>query len=191
VKYLTKNQYRKYLRKEPKQVIIDSKGRIPWHYALDELASEAGYKSDEDMKEGIEKLSGQYAELENLRSQKRNAREDIKTTRKSLPKIEITNLTNEEPPVYSKEGSTTGILVEANGLEMKARRNPSFYQITDNNPQTPDFRVRYSAQARQIMNEAAKGHIKDIAVKRGLELPHQRRISKRNTRITPPMQRLR
>jgi len=177
VKYLTKNQFRKYLKKEPNPAIIDNKGRIPWNYALDQLASESGYKSDESFKEGIERLSEQYREMESLRQQKRGARQDIKAIKGKVPQIQISKLNNQEPPVFKKNEGTTGIAVEVDGLEMKAVRNPSFYQVSDNNPQTPDVRVRYSADARKLMGTAARGYQQDLSIKRGV------------SRITPRMPR--
>jgi len=185
VKYLTKNQFRKYLKKEPSPAIIDKNGKIPWNYALDQLASESGYKSDESFKEGIERLSEQYRELESLRQQKRGAREDIKAVKGKVPEIQTTKLTNEEPPVFKKNESTTGVAVEVDGLEMKAVRNPSFFQISDNNPQTPDIRVRYSVDARKLMGTAAKAYRLDLANKRGVALPRRRSSSK--LRAASPM----
>lgn len=186
VKYLTKDQYRRYLKKEPQPAIVDKDGRIPWHYAIDQLASEAGYNSDEDLKEAIERLSGQYRELESLRQQKRGAREDIKSVKGKVPEIQTTKLTNEEPPVFKKNESTTGVAVEVDGLEMKAVRNPSFFQVSDNNPRTPDIRVRYSVDARKLMRTAAKAYGLDLASKRGVALP-RRRISSSKPRAASPM----
>lgn len=186
IKYLTKAQYRKYLKKEPPEAVIDKNGKIPWHYAIDQLASEAGYKSDEDLKEAIEKLAGQYGELESLRQQKRGARADIQAVKGKVPEIKISKLTNEEPPVFKKNESTTGVAVEVDGLEMKAVRNPSFYQIKDDNPATPDIRVRYSADARKLMGTAAREYQQDLALKRGVRLPRSR-----PPRITPRMPSLR
>jgi hypothetical protein len=59
---------------------------------------------------------------------------DIKAVKVKVPEIQTTKLTNEEPPIFKKSESTTGVAVEVGGLEMKAIRNPSFYQVKDNNP---------------------------------------------------------
>jgi hypothetical protein len=161
IKYLTKKQYRKYLRKEPNTSIIDKSGRIPWHYALDELSSESGFSSDEQFKEAIENLLDQKHQLTELKRSKKNLKNDIKESKTAKPKKEVIVI-GDHAPVFPKTETTKAIIVTVNGLELKAQRNPSFYQVSDNNPSTPDYRVRYSVDARKLMNNAANLHIDEI-----------------------------
>lgn len=180
VKDLTPRQFEKIFRQKPRPSIIDPhSGKVNWWLALDQIAAERGYKSDESLKEDIERLSGQIHELKALRSEKRGIKSDITTAETKPPKKQIV-IVNANPPVFPKGETTKAIVTQVDGYTMEAARNPSFYQISDNDPKTPDVRARYSSDARAIMNDAAKNFIKS-----------QMRLSRGRGRISPKMPRLR
>lgn len=182
VKDMTKREYREIFHSEPREVIVNKKSKIPWHLALDQITSERGYRTDEELKESIERLYGQMQELKALRAGKRGIKSDIVAASKTPPKKEII-IVNANPPVFPKDETTRAIVTQVDGLTMEAARNPSFYQIKDNKPETPDVRVRYSKDARRLMNLATADYI------RSMERP--RRLSGRAPRISPRMPRLR
>lgn len=163
IKYLTPKQYTKYFGGTARPSVVVN-GKIRWEHVLDQLASEYGYKSDEDLKEAIEKLGGQVAELKRLRGEKRSIREDIATVETTKPKPEVSEF-SDTPPVFDKEHDTVkAVVVEVPGLEVKRRRNPSFHQVEVDNTDTekkPDFtfRVRYSSDAIKLSNTAIREHI--------------------------------
>lgn len=189
IKTLTKKQYRQLMRKEPLPAILDKSGRIPWHYAFDELAAEAGYKSDEDFKEAIEKLSDQVKELRQLKSGKAILKSDIVKAETTLPKAETIKLNSMEPPVFDKRENTRGEVTEIGNIEVKSRRNPSFWQTEIDDKTTekqPDqaYRIRYKNQADKLTHAA----IRDAQDRMTVRPP---RITPRMPRITPKMPKLR
>lgn len=155
---ITKSQYRRFLRREPKQVIIDKSGRIPWHYALDELASNAGLKSDEALKENVEKLSSDIKLLKRLKSNKKQLKTDIANKERTPPKPESTKLNSMEPPVFPKNENTRGEVTTYGQVEITSRRNPSFWQteVDKDNDNKPDItlRVRYKKDADKLTRAA-------------------------------------
>ena len=126
IKTLTKKQYKNYMLKDAKPAIIDKKGRIPWHYAFDELASESGYKSDEDFKEAIEKLSDQVAELRKFKTDKSSLKADIVKGEYTKPEPETVKRTSMEPPVFDKEKTRAEKLLKSEGLKLLADGIPRF-----------------------------------------------------------------
>jgi len=65
---LTPTQYRRFFGKEPKKVII-RRGKIPWEYCLDELATELGYRDEEQLKKAIEDVAKQRKRLQELEAE--------------------------------------------------------------------------------------------------------------------------
>lgn len=72
---LTPSQYRTLMGKQPKAVIISKRTkRVPWEYALDEVATELGYRSDEDLKKAVERCVKVQRRIDELRHDLRIAR---------------------------------------------------------------------------------------------------------------------
>lgn len=65
ITYLTKKQFREIMGYEPLASVITPKG-IPWEYVFDQLATELGYRSDEDLKKAIERVGRDRKRLEEL-----------------------------------------------------------------------------------------------------------------------------
>lgn len=156
--YLTKKQYRKYLRREPSSTIVDKSGRIPWYYAIDELASERGAASDEELKRNVENLKRDMNRLSDLKAKRGTVRRNIKTVDTEAPKPDITK-TVDGAPVFPKETLMPATVTEFNDTVVKTRRNPSFHQVEVDDLRTeksPDLavRVRYKHQAEKLTRAA-------------------------------------
>lgn len=181
--YLTKKQYRKYLRREPSSAVVDKSGRIPWHYAIDELASERGAASDEELKRNVENLKRDMNRLAHLKSKRGTVRRNIKTADTEAPKPDITK-TVDGAPVFPKETLMPATVTEFNDTVVKTRRNPSFHQVEVDDLKTeksPDvaIRVRYKHQAEKLTREA----IKDEKQRMGISSMKKARITPRRRPI--------
>lgn len=73
---LTPNQFRKFIGYAPKKAVI-RKGKVPWEYALDQLATELGYKSDEDLRKAIESVGKAKHQAEELERKIRILEEEM------------------------------------------------------------------------------------------------------------------
>jgi hypothetical protein len=186
---ITVKQYRKYLGKEPPGHVVEN-GKIRWELFLDQLNTEEhGSKwgtYDQEFKDNVEKLFDDNRKLKELKRELAHLKETKRATKKSIPKIEVISIEG-NAPVFPKGETTKAIVTEVNGLELTAKRNPSFYQVEDNNPVTPHIQVRYAEGARRLMKAAARGHQKDIADKRGIKIRviHPRRSKPIVMRIAP------
>jgi len=190
LKEITVKQYRKYMRKDPPAFVVKD-GKVRWELFLDQLnISEHGrFEYDQQLKDEIERLSRDVTKLKELRREKSLIKDQLKTQRRTMPKKETLVLVD-NPPVFPKKEDSKAIVTTINGLEMTARRNPSFYQVEDDNLETPHFRVRYAKDARKLMNTAAKSYSEDIARARGIT-PRGRRLTGRKLpRITPKRPKL-
>lgn len=64
----TPSQYRNITGKAPKAVIVSKRTRrVPWEYALDDIATELGYRSDEELQKAIEKSVRIQRQIDELR----------------------------------------------------------------------------------------------------------------------------
>jgi len=137
VKDLTKGQYRKLLGKEPKKAII-VKGKIPWEYAFDELATELHYPSDEALRKEVEKVGKAMHELKELETDIKMAKERAKEAKKgkielgkryhfsingTLPAKEVF-IGGEEAGIAIRYPSSWGIVPSVNGVPKEAIAAP-------------------------------------------------------------------
>jgi soluble cytochrome b562 len=65
----TPAQYRDITGKDPKKAII-RQGKIPWEWALDDIATELGYRSDEALKNDIEKTLKILHQIDELKRER-------------------------------------------------------------------------------------------------------------------------
>ena len=82
---LTPRQYRQLTGKIARSAIL-RRGKVPWEYALDELAKDLGYPSDESLKKAIEDLVKKQRRLERLKHEGHLLREELKMPKKEEPK---------------------------------------------------------------------------------------------------------
>lgn len=179
LKHLTPKQYERFTGRKPHPGIMKGK-HIPWENILDQLATQAGCRNEEEMKDKIMQDREYQKELRLVTSEIKA----LKSERGKPVKIEIYKLTG-TPPVFPKDGESKEKVAQVGDMELKSRRNPSFYQVeSDTTPGDgkPDaaFRVRYAKEADQLMREAAKSY--------QLE---QRGISRKTRRISPRVPKLR
>ncbi len=70
--------------KPAKSAIIDKKTKkIPWEYALDEIATEWGYRSDEELKKAAESVGKGLRRIEELKRDKAHLEDKLNKTRKT------------------------------------------------------------------------------------------------------------
>lgn len=182
--HLTIKQFKDFTGSDPRQSIIVD-GKVPWHLALDTIATESGFKSDEAFRDAVLKAKDSQDELAAIKREIKGKREDTEKARKTIPKAEQAKLEG-TAPVFPKQETTPEVLTEVNGLVMRRRRNPSFWQVEsdtdgDKKPDTV-VRIRYSDQAEKVVKEA----VKDF--QRGFAKSH--RLTRKTPRITPKRPRL-
>ena len=83
---LTPKQYRTLMGKPARKAIINRKGKVPWEYSFDELATELGYSSDETLKKAVEDQVKKRHQLENLKAQSSRLQEELRTMPKEVAK---------------------------------------------------------------------------------------------------------
>lgn len=193
---LTRQQYRGMIGREPSPRLLaklegQTTEKIPWHLALDQLATERGYSSDEELKEAIQDARSDTEELEGLKRSRDALISDIKAkVQKGILDVDTIKVTRESD---LPNGMLKGELTEVNGSEIGAYRQHSFWSIEvdlDNDGVIDHkFRIRYAKEARKLIAMA----IKDIQRKRGLALKGKkvsqykprRRASKPRPRMIP------
>lgn len=86
---LTPRQYRNLTGKIASKASLNIKGKIPWEYALDELAEDLGYRSEEVLKHAVEDVGKRLRELEQLRARRDRLLGELKKmpTKKRLPAL--------------------------------------------------------------------------------------------------------
>jgi hypothetical protein len=179
IKYITGKQYKQFFNREPMDNVKDRKGRVKWEYVLDQLnTSEHGnYETADQLKEKVEKLASERNRINNMAIERASIESDLRAT---LPEKDVKTIMD-NAPVFPRNEETKAIELNINGYTIIARRNPSFYQVSDNNPNTPDYRVRYSGDARKLMNSASQGYLQEQAGMIGLNVKE----SKPGQPITP------
>jgi len=183
--HLTKAQYRRFMGRYPRPSIMEN-GKVPWHLALDELATERGYKSDEALKEAIEKTVKDKIKLDEMKRKRNMITTDIKD--KAVERVNSDDTF--KAPVFPPGEKVKSNYASIGDTEVLSRRNPSFHQVEvdyKSTPKEPDYtyRVRYSADAKKLTNVAVKDEKTRILSSSRI------RRSKGQGRISPKMPRLR
>jgi len=66
---LTPAQFKQLTGHSPKKAVL-RKGKVPWEYALDDIATELGYRSSDELKEAIEDVAEKRLQLEELKKER-------------------------------------------------------------------------------------------------------------------------
>mgnify|MGYP001602228867 FL=1 len=104
--------------RDPRESIVTD-GHIPWELALDELASERGYRSDEDLKEAIEATA---AGVKHLTQVKHDARHFEDKAKHAAPCEQIQR---NVPCAVAGQKRCTAETLACNGNEIKLVKEPS------------------------------------------------------------------
>lgn len=153
---LTPKQYLKLYGKPARESIIvkDEYGQdhIPWHLALDEIATERGFKSDEELKQAIEQVQDHKEEYDKLRARFNGILDDIEARELTSPKIEtIKGLL--QAPAFPDDFAPAEITT-VDGLTLSATRQHSYWQLSENDK--PVANIRYAQDARKAVKDAAE-----------------------------------
>ena len=160
---LTKRQFRDLLGYDPPQAVLrkyDKVEKVPWEYALDQLASEMGYKSDEELKKAIEECRRKNLELEKLYSELGYLKTLLKEAKERPPEVEVVGSVAECPltvPEYCRAE-----VYHVDGHYIWLVRQPSTwlgYYLLEGEEidfDKPDFRARYAKEARKKAKQVAE-----------------------------------
>lgn len=157
---LTPRQYKEITGKAPRPSIINSKTKkVPWHLALDIIASERGYRSDEELKYAIEEALENERRITQLKKELSYAR----TKEAEGVKCDPTFRTKEAcvKPVHGDWCKAK--VKQCDGLEIVAVRHPSSWSIhMVRSGQSPSGankagEVRYAHGAKRVINKVAGG----------------------------------
>jgi len=153
VRYFTPRQYREITGRPPRQSIINKKGRVPWELALDSIATELGYRSDQELKNAIERCRKLRIKLDGLRHQLAVATEII--CKRSL-KARVSCVRRR---IHGKLCKAR--VVQCDSAEITAVRQPSMWRIhVVRAGQKPSIdnqagEVRYAKQADKTLRQIA------------------------------------
>ena len=160
LQYLTPKMYKQMIGKPPKSAIVNKQGKIPWELALDDIATELGYSSDEALKKAVEKSRAMELQREKLKHLlavgKEEARADLKC--KATENIEGACSRKTIHGDWCK-----GKLVECANAEITAIKQPSLWRLhiakvgekPDSDNQVGE--VRYAKEASSFMRQVARG----------------------------------
>lgn len=158
IKDFTPRQYREITGKAPKQAIIRN-GKITWDLALDQIASEFGYRSDQAFKNGIEKALKLERRIDSLKDDLKEAKEKEKAGVKCGTTIKaVSDCQRQIHGDWCKAK-----VITCNGMEAIAVRQPTSWTVhvvkagsapTDENKAGE---VRYATDARKSLRQIAQG----------------------------------
>ena len=158
---LTPAQYHELMSRRPKDAIINKKtGRIPWEYALDEVATELGYPSDEALKNAVERSLKTRHKLDQLEAEVRSRKKPKghKVEAGAMVKIETTC-----PPGIQIATRCKSKSRDVNGTEVTAVRQPAYWRVhvTKEDQELDETNmagvVRYAAEADKSLKQIAAG----------------------------------
>ena len=144
---LTQAQYRKVTGRSARPAIV-VKGKIPWHLALDELATERGFKGDEELKEAIEDIR----ELKHRLAGLKKTQHALESELKAPLKAETVRLKADDKHFPDEETQAEIIAIDGKNYSMK--RSRSYCELFDG--ENAVGRVKYATVARKIIKGAAK-----------------------------------
>ena len=201
---LTPKQYRKYIGREaPPDLLVKAKDattrKVQWDLVLDQLASERGYKSDEELRDAIEQAHDDKMALEKMKSGQRAIRQEIIEKLKAEPEVKTIVLDDACPQF--PESTCAAEVTMVNGVEFRLRRQHSYWRLDRNGK--PSIRIRYAKDARNLARIATKDYKTDIREARieeskkrlpGRRIPASERLQRlprrAGPRITPKRPRL-
>lgn len=186
---LTRKQYRDMIGVEPSPKLLaklegQTTKKIPWHLALDQLATERGYAGDEELREAIISAREDRQEIDRLSSRSAGLIADIQeTVGKGLFQVKKFKM--------ERQGVLPGIDIptektEVNGAEVEAYRQHSYWTIEvdlDNDGVVDHkFEIRYAKEARKLVGLAVADIKKKEQAKREEFHPIKKKRKKRRVR---------
>lgn len=184
---LTTRQYEKFIGvKPPAHLLVVAKeattSKVPWHLVLDQLASERGYKSDEELKEALEEAKDDIADLEEVKAASRTLLNEIVDKLKAEPEVETIRL--EEPTPQFPDTEVMAEVTLVNGMRFRLRRQHSYWVLDTKDKK---IKVRYAKDARKLARMATREFQSDIKEARTLQLKSKQkmRLLARKRRIKP------
>ncbi len=186
---LTRKQYRDMIGTEPSPRLLwklegQTTKKIPWDLALDVLASERGFNSDEDLRDAIIAAKEDKQEIDRLTSRSKALIADIQAS--------VTEgLFDVRKFKLERQGVLPGIVIksektEVNGAEVEAYRQHSYWTIEvdldDDGVVDHKFEIRYAKEARELVDLAVKD-IKKREQRKREELHPVKKTRKRTKKV--------
>lgn len=173
---MTPKQYEKFIgRKPPASSLIKGRDattvKVPWDLILDQLVTERGYKSDEGLKDAIEKARNDKLELAQAKAGQRTLRNEIMDRMKAEPEVETIKI-DDECPQFPKTTCKAEVTL-INGMRFTLRRQHSYWRIDTARGKT--IKIRYAKDARKLAKIAVKDYKQDIRVEKKLKIKRQRK----------------
>lgn len=114
---LTLKQYRRLFGREPRKAVI-RRGKVPWEYCLDQLATEAGIKENgQVLKEGIEDIAEKRHELEELQKKREYTLRELKEVKAK----EAKKVKKVLPPVKERKPRKIGLTYQKKRLAVDGK----------------------------------------------------------------------
>lgn len=146
---LTIRQFRDLLGYDPPQAVRDN-GHVPWQYALDQLATERGFKSDEDLKEAIEQARDDTQKLEKLGRELSWLEGHVKSAPEGTPKC-VGAIQQTEPCPAFPEESCKSEATSCENVRGTITRQPSYWVGSIDGKE--QFTTRFAKDARRELKQ--------------------------------------
>lgn len=129
---LTPRQYEQVIGRKPRPGLLvkarDATTRkVQWDMVLDMLVSERGYKSDEELRDAIEKAHEDKQELEKAKANQKALRNEIIDKLRAEPEVETITLDDECPQF--PESTCLAEVTMVNGMSFRLRRQHSYWRV--------------------------------------------------------------
>ncbi len=159
---LTPAQFKEITGKAPNRSIIDKHGKIPAEYAIDDIATELGFKDDRELKREVERIYDLKARIDDIRHRLSLAKEKAKEPPQCAGMIKtVSSCIN--PSLEGEECKAK--FLECDGLSLAAIRHPthwSVHQLKHENDDPSDknqvIDVHYAGEATHEIRDIADWH---------------------------------
>lgn len=185
---VTPRQYKKFLGREaPPDLLVKARDattrKVQWDMVLDQLATERGYRSDEELRDAIERAHTDKQEIEQAKTGQRVLRNEIIDKLRAEPGVETVKLDDVCPQF--PDSVCTAEVTMVNGMQFRLRRQHSYWRI-DTGDKT--FKIRYAKDARELARVATKQYKQEI--RESMQARLKRLPGRGRIRITPKQPKL-
>ena len=160
---LTPRQYEKVIgKKAPPGLLVKARDattrKVQWDMVLDQLTSERGYQSDEQLRDAIEKAHGDKQEIEKAKATQGALRNEIIDRMKAEPEVETIKLDDKCPQF--PDSTCTAEVTMVDGMRFQLRRQHSYWRLDTDKGQV--IKIRYAKDARKLARVATKDYKESI-----------------------------
>ena len=177
---LTSRQYEKITGSKPSPgQLVKARDattkKVPWERVLDQIATERGYKTENELHAAIEKAHKDKQAIKAAGVTQKVLRSQIIDKMRAEPEVEKITLDDICPQFPDSVCAAEVTLV--NGMRFRLRRQHSYWRL---DTEDKSFKIRYAKDARKLAQVVTKHHQQKIKETRRAMLP-----GKKPPRITP------